>query len=204
MEYWFCFVFFPGRVNIACKFALPVKIASLTDGNFSAVSSVKLPERACIWPINSATVRRKYRSLNILSQIGCIPASKQQEGARAQTTPVSTRLSRVIGASPPAPHCGTTSLQNKFSRNLCIMHCCVCNYFLGQYVSEIRRNEAGGGQRAMLLFEAGDGSSWFSLSGRGCSSWQMPSSMCTAVSLVSSMFLQHSFQSLWGSKIRPW
>lgn len=175
LRWWNIAFFSPGGVNIACRFALPVKIASLTDGNFSAVSSVKLPERACIWPINSATVKRKYRSLNILSQISCIPASKQQEGALAQITLVSTRLSRVPCTSPPVPHYRTTSLQKKFSGNLCIMRRCAWNCFSGQYVSEIRRNEAGGGQRAMLIFEAGDGSCWFSLSGRGCSSWQMPS-----------------------------
>lgn len=51
-------------------------------------------------------------------------------------------------------------------------------------MSGVRRNEAGGEQRAMLFFRAGDGSFWFSLSDSGNSSWQMPS-VCVQEYLLS-------------------
>ena len=56
-------------------------------------------------------------------------------------------------------------------------------------MSEVVRNEAGGEQRVILFFKAGDANFWFSLSDKGSSSWEMPS-VCVQqyVSLVSSMF----------------
>lgn len=85
-----------------------------------------------------------------------------------------------------------------------LVHCCVCNCSLGQYVSEVRRNQAGGEQRVMLLFEARGGSFCFSLGDRGSGSWQMPS-VCVQQYLFSQACLSclpHFFQSLWGRKIR--
>ena len=72
-------------------------------------------------------------------------------------------------------------------------------------MSEVIRNEAGGEQRVVLFFKAGDANFWFSLSDKGSSSWEMPSECIQQdVSLVSSMFLhQVSFSSV-AKQIRTW
>jgi len=68
-------------------------------------------------------------------------------------------------------------------------------------VSEVVSSEPGGEQRVVLFFQARGASSWFSLSDKGSSSWEMPSvGIQRCVSLVSSMFLHQASFSFCGEE----